>query len=144
MEDQNIAGEDGVLSRYYGILQSVRGIVKAAVERTTSYTDKLTQLRLLFDVGRKVKAASLSTGTSQERSRVAESENALEAEELELRTLPGLVAENVMLRTKARWLGGFVETLGREGRKVVMLTQTVRDLVAISKRIQPVSEALRK
>lgn len=71
-------------------------------------------------------------------------QSALEAQELELQTLPGLAAENATLRTKASCLRDSVETLGRERKEVVTLTQTVRDLTAHSMKFRPDAELLRK
>lgn len=68
----------------------------------------------------------------------------LETKELELEMVLGLSAVRATLHTEVSRLRCFVKTLDPEGRKVVMLTQNVRELVANPENIQAVAEALRK
>lgn len=56
------AEHDSTLSQDQGMLQSIQGVVKAADERSAGYTGSLTQLRLLFKEGRKIKAFFSSAG----------------------------------------------------------------------------------
>lgn len=59
------AERDSALSHYHGVLRSFREIVNVADERDAGHADRLTQLRLLFEESRKVKAVSSSAGPSQ-------------------------------------------------------------------------------
>lgn len=72
------AEREGALFCYYGVLRSVLVIIKAADECNAVYADTLAQLRLLFEVGRKVKAVLSSTGPSQEGLRVVVLKSAVE------------------------------------------------------------------
>lgn len=139
-----VAKWDGALSYHHDVLRSIRGTVMAADERNAAYTDRLTQLRLPSEEGSKVKAVFSSAGPSQQGPQVTKPKSALEAKESELQTLRGLAAENSTLRTEAVWLWDSVETLGRERRKIVMLTQYVRDFAAHFRKIQADAEVLRK
>lgn len=64
-----------------------------------------------------------------------EPENALKAMELELKTIPGSDAKNATLSMKISLLNAFVETLGREKRDVLMITQGAHNLVENYKKI---------
>lgn len=73
-----IAERDGVWSCFHGVLQSVKGSVRAADEHSAGHTDTLTQLWSLFEEVRRVRVVSSSTGPSQEGTIVAELESVLE------------------------------------------------------------------
>lgn len=61
------AEQGGAFSCYHGVLRSIQGIVKAADESIAGHVDVLTQLRLLFEERRNVKAVISTAGLSQER-----------------------------------------------------------------------------
>lgn len=79
----------------------------------------------MFEEGRKAKAVSTSACPSQEELLVAKLESALEEKKLEPQTLPGFASECSTLRAEASPLKGFVEILGREKKKLVMLSKDV-------------------
>lgn len=126
------------------MLRSVLGIFKAVDERNAGYSNTLTQLRLLFKKGRKVRAILLSAGPSQEGLLVAELESRLEAKKLELQVLLGPAAKKFTLRTEASRLRDSVETLDREKREVGMLSEDVGYLAAYCKKIRADPKTLRK
>lgn len=105
--------------RHHDVSRSERDTVKAAVERNAIQTDALTQSRLLPEEESHVMAVFSLAGPSQDRCRVSEQENGLEAKELELQTLPSLAAENATPRRSVIRLCSSVETLGRDSNKVV-------------------------
>lgn len=78
-------------------LRSFQGIVKVTDKRNAGHADTSTQLRLWFEVWRKVQAVSSKAGPSQERLRAVKLESALEAKELQLQTLPGFAFESSTL-----------------------------------------------
>lgn len=53
-EEHVIPKENGALLRYHGVLQSIQGIGEAVGERSACPDDRLIQLQLLFEKGRKV------------------------------------------------------------------------------------------
>lgn len=113
-QERTLAERDGALLCYHGVLQSIRGIVKAADERSDDYIETLTQVRPLLEETHKAKTDVLLSSPSLERSWVVEWERALEAKKLELETSPDLAAENTALRTEASRVENSVETLGWE------------------------------
>lgn len=98
------------------LLRFVRAFVKAKKECNAIYSDMLIQLRFLHEEGSKLKAFSLSAGSSLEIIRAAEIEIALEANILDLQTLPSSAARTTKLRAKASQLGNSVDTIGRDKR----------------------------
>lgn len=65
-EKHIVAEWDGALSRFHGVLRTIRRIIKAGVERNAGHADTSTQPQLLFVEKRKVKAVSPLTSPSQE------------------------------------------------------------------------------
>lgn len=136
--------QDGVLLRYHGVLQSTRGIFKAADEHRAGHTDTLSQLRLLFEEGRKLKVVVSTTGPSLKGLSVAKLESPLESMELELQTLPELASESLKLGAEVSGLRAFVETFGCWRQEIVMLTQDVCDLTPRFTNIRAEAKNLRK
>lgn len=58
--------------------------------------------------------------------------------------MPGLAAENAMLRMEVGWLMASVETLGPESKEMTTLAEDVRDLVSNSRKIRADAEPSRK
>lgn len=63
-EEYFTAKRSDSLFRYYNVLRSTRGSFKVADECNACYIDTLTQLRLVFDENRNVKAGSSSSSLS--------------------------------------------------------------------------------
>lgn len=79
-------------------------MAEATDECNASHTNKLAQLRFLFEEGRKVKVLFSFADLPLHRISFAELEIALEAKDLEFQILHGLAAESVTLCTEATQL----------------------------------------
>lgn len=92
-EERIEAERYAALLRYHGVLNSIRGIFKAADDRHAVHAVTLTQLQLLFEAERMVETVTSLTGPILKGIKVAESKSVFEGKELKWQTLPELPSE---------------------------------------------------
>lgn len=98
-----------------------------ADERNARHADTLTQLLLLFEEWRNVKAFLSSAGSSQKRLLAADMKSAIETNKMELKTLFVLASKKSTLRVEVIQLKAFVKTLGREETAIVTIIHDMRE-----------------
>lgn len=121
---------DKAAARHHELHASIRGVVKACEERENKTADTPVRLRKVYDHGRRVMVEGHVGEWSAFREQMASLKNCFETENLELQTMPGLLAE------AARVWQNFFEArkeLGKRGVKLASLKE-VRDEIPVTKK----------